>query len=107
MPTVLCIVGLPSDGVEHLILRRILGLEHHSGIPQLYSGLGIYPLLVRRLELAMRYLSYLLALPASHLAWKALTDAESLRASGFSSWLGDMAYVLHNLPFDMPPLEAL
>ncbi|KAJ7193952.1 hypothetical protein GGX14DRAFT_587410 [Mycena pura] len=70
------------DGVNHLVLRRILGLGHHSGIPQLYSELGIYPLL-------------------------ALTDAESLRACGFASWLGDMAYVLRNLPFDMPPLPTL
>ncbi|KAJ7196190.1 hypothetical protein GGX14DRAFT_309340, partial [Mycena pura] len=86
------------DDLNHTVLRRILGLGKHSGLPQLYSELGVYPLLVRRLELALRYLAYLLALPSTHLAHKALQDADALRSHGSSSWLGDLAYVVRNLP---------
>ncbi|KAJ7290577.1 hypothetical protein C8J57DRAFT_975199, partial [Mycena rebaudengoi] len=64
------------------ILRKILGLGARSGIPQLYLQLGVYPLHMRRLELAVRYLTYLLGPPHQHLAYKALLEADRLRSNG-------------------------
>ncbi|KAK6974192.1 hypothetical protein R3P38DRAFT_2399045, partial [Favolaschia claudopus] len=60
------------NGINLVILRRILGVGKRSGIAQLYSELGIYPLRVRRVLLALRYLAYLRDQPESHFAWKAL-----------------------------------
>ncbi|KAJ7070080.1 hypothetical protein C8F01DRAFT_1115175 [Mycena amicta] len=62
------------DDLNRAILRRMLGVGSRSGIPQLYSELGIYPLKVRRLELALRYLKYLVGLPSTHLARKAAEE---------------------------------
>ncbi|KAJ7647257.1 hypothetical protein FB45DRAFT_892889 [Roridomyces roridus] len=90
------------DDLNRMVLRRILGLGRRSGIPQLYSELGVYPLRVRRLELALRYLRYLIALPESHLARKALTESNRLRCSGSASWLGDISFVMRSLPFSSP-----
>ncbi|KAJ7199926.1 hypothetical protein GGX14DRAFT_311502, partial [Mycena pura] len=73
----------------------------------LSSELGIYPLQVRRAELAIRYLRYLLALPNTCLAHKALEEADRLRRKTKSSWLGDLAFVLGSLPFRAPPLPSL
>src|ERR1700743_3874466 len=90
-----------------MILRRILGLGSRSGLPQLYSELGIYPLRVRRLELALRYLHYVLTLPTSHLVHKALEVSDWLRGNQFPSWMGDLAIVMRDLPFPMPRLPSL
>ncbi|KAJ7052449.1 hypothetical protein C8F01DRAFT_997965 [Mycena amicta] len=53
------------DDLNRAILCRILGVGSHSGKPQLYSELGIYPLKIHCLELALRYLKYLVG-PAQH-----------------------------------------
>ncbi|KAK6984369.1 hypothetical protein R3P38DRAFT_2441293, partial [Favolaschia claudopus] len=95
------------NGLNCVILRRILGVGKRSGIPQLYSELGIYPLRVRRALLALRYLGYLVAQPESHLARKALFEADHLRSNGHSSWFGDIAIVLRDLPFATPTLPPL
>ncbi|KAK6977940.1 hypothetical protein R3P38DRAFT_2747256 [Favolaschia claudopus] len=95
------------NGVNLVILRRILGVGKRSGIPQLYSELGIYPLRVRRVLLALRYLAYLVDQPQSHFAWKSLYEADRLRNAGHSSWYGDIAAVLHELPFAAPTLPPL
>ncbi|KAJ7230736.1 hypothetical protein GGX14DRAFT_343851, partial [Mycena pura] len=95
------------DSLNRVILHRILGVGKHSGIVQLYSELGIYPLHVRHTELAIWYLRYLLALPSTHLAHKALEEADRLCRKTKSSWLGDLAFVLGNLPFMAPTLPSL
>ncbi|KAF7306250.1 hypothetical protein MIND_00415600 [Mycena indigotica] len=95
------------ERLNRSILRRILGLGRRSGIAQLYSELGIYPLEVRRAQLALRFLRYLLDLPASQLAYKALAESDCLRRKNKSSWMGDLALVLAQLPFPMPRLPSL
>nr|GAT46238.1 predicted protein [Mycena chlorophos] len=95
------------DDLNRSILRRILGVGSRSGKPQLYSELGIYPLAVRRAELALHYLRYLTTLPDSHLARKALHEADRLRRKGKSSWTGDLARVLADLPFHIRRLPSL
>ncbi|KAJ7070667.1 hypothetical protein C8F01DRAFT_920882, partial [Mycena amicta] len=95
------------DELNKVVLRRILGVGHRSGIPQLYSELGVYPLRVRRLELALKYLRYLLQLPETHLARKALDEADLLRCTGHSSWLGDLSFAMRSLPFSIAPLRSL
>jgi hypothetical protein len=95
------------DDLNPAILRKILGVGKRSGIPQLYSELGIYPLAVRRLELALKYLAYLVALPDSHLAKKALLEADHLRRRSKPSWMGDLARVMRDLPFPMPRLPSV
>lgn len=92
--------------LNKLILRRILGIGRRSGVAQLYSELGVYPLRVRRLELALRYLRYLVGLPASHYAYIAAVEADKLRREHHSSWMGDLALVLGAMPFTMPPLPC-
>ncbi|KAJ7067786.1 MA3 domain-containing protein [Mycena amicta] len=104
------------EDINLAVLRRILGVGHRSGIPQLYSELGVYPLRVRRLELALSYLRYLLKLPESHLARKALAEADRLRCSA-STLLGTRSgsctgvifpSLLHGRrePFEDKPAEA-
>ncbi|KAJ7059171.1 hypothetical protein C8F01DRAFT_989662 [Mycena amicta] len=95
------------ENLNRAILRRMLGVGTRSGIPQLYSELGIYPLAVRRLELALRYLKYLVPLGETHLAKKALLEADHLRRRGKASWMGDLAHVMRDLPFDLPRLPSL
>ncbi|KAJ7074117.1 hypothetical protein C8F01DRAFT_8849 [Mycena amicta] len=95
------------EDINLAVLRRILGVGHRSGIPQLYSELGVYPLRVRRLELALSYLRYLLKLPQSHLARKALAEADRLRCSGHSSWLGDLHWAMSSFPFSLPRLRSV
>ncbi|KAJ7048158.1 hypothetical protein C8F01DRAFT_155735 [Mycena amicta] len=95
------------DSLNRILLRRILGVGKRSGVIQLYSELGIYPLRVRRIKLALSFLRYLVALPDSHLARKSLQEADRLRNLGYSSWMGDLAIVLGSLPFTMPPLPTL
>ncbi|KAJ7195307.1 hypothetical protein GGX14DRAFT_404011 [Mycena pura] len=77
-----------------------------SGVPQLYSELGIYPLRARRAELAVGYLRYLISLPDSHYARKAAVEADRLRLGNHPSWMGDLALVLNAVPFATPPLPA-
>ncbi|KAK6969271.1 hypothetical protein R3P38DRAFT_3298591 [Favolaschia claudopus] len=91
-----CDVAIDVDETS-FILRRILGVGKRSGIAQLYSELGVYPLRVRRVLLALRYLAYL----------KALYEADRLRNAGQSSWYEDIAIVLRDLPFATPTLPPL
>ncbi|KAJ7073920.1 hypothetical protein C8F01DRAFT_1098710 [Mycena amicta] len=93
--------------MNRVILRRILGVGKRSGVMQLYSELGIYPLRVRRATLALRYLRYLVQLPETHLARKALMEADRSRRRGEPSWFGDLAIVLRDLPFALPTLPSL
>ncbi|KAJ7222343.1 hypothetical protein GGX14DRAFT_353172, partial [Mycena pura] len=90
------------DSLNRALLHRILGVGKRSGVVQLYSELGIYPLRVHRIQLALHYLRYLVQLPDLHLAHKALLEGDNLRSRGVSSWIGDLEIVLGNLPFAMP-----
>ncbi|KAJ7060818.1 hypothetical protein C8F01DRAFT_175498 [Mycena amicta] len=95
------------EDVHHIILRRILGVGPNSGLFQLYSELGIYPLRVRRAMLALRYLRYLIQLPPGNIARKALEAADRLRRKQKHDWLGDLASVLNSLPFPTERLPSL
>ncbi|KAJ7193622.1 hypothetical protein GGX14DRAFT_577073 [Mycena pura] len=68
------------------------------------SSAYLYPLRVRRAELALRYLRYLVQLAPTHLAHNALVESESLRARSKASWGGDLDLALHAVPFTMVPL---
>ncbi|KAK7025892.1 hypothetical protein R3P38DRAFT_2529720 [Favolaschia claudopus] len=94
------------NGLNLVFLRRILGVGKRSGVAQLYSELGVYPLRVRRALLALQYLGYLFDLPDEHFARKSLVEADRLRSLDFSSWYGDLAIVLRDLPFAAPALPS-
>ncbi|KAJ7050461.1 hypothetical protein C8F01DRAFT_1264134 [Mycena amicta] len=95
------------EDVHHTILRNILGVGKKSGLFQLYSELGIYPVRIRRADLALRYLRYLIQLPDDNIARKALEVADRLRRKRCHSWLGDLAAVLRGLPFPTERLPSL
>src|SRR6202044_3681248 len=46
--------------VQHLFLRRLLGVGQHSMLATLFTETGILPLRFRRAKLAIGYLIYLL-----------------------------------------------
>ncbi|KAJ7051442.1 hypothetical protein C8F01DRAFT_959359, partial [Mycena amicta] len=89
------------------ILRAILGVGYNSTWPQLYTELGVYPLWVRRVELALGFLRYVVTLKPSHLVYKAMQESDRLRRKGFSCWMGDLARSIRSFPFPMARLHSL
>jgi hypothetical protein len=67
-------------------------------IAPLFTETAIVPLQYRRIDLALRYLAYLVSLPANHLARAAVLDSCMLSTSSHSSWITDLWFVLLNLP---------
>lgn len=78
-------------------------------IAPLHTETAVKPLRYRRLELALRYLHYLISLPHSHFAHAALVDSASLANSGHSGWFMDLQYALNTLtpPIHLPSLSTL
>ncbi|PBK64645.1 hypothetical protein ARMSODRAFT_1053743 [Armillaria solidipes] len=95
--------------VQNDFLRQILGLNEFSLLAPLFTELAIFPLPYRRIILALSYLRSLVTLPSSHYAHVALHASVSLFQRGFSSWVGDLALVLRNLPYPviLPPVLSL
>lgn len=56
------------EKVQKLWLRRLLMLNSHSVIAPLFTELAVMPIRCRRILLTLRYLAYLLKLPATHYA---------------------------------------
>lgn len=78
------------EEVQHTYLRRLLGLQPRSQLCVLFTETGATPLLYRRLQLVLRYLKYLLLLPASHLARMALSQAIINSTTRRSGWWHDL-----------------
>ncbi len=88
---------LPLEKLQHTYLRRLLGLNKRSAISVLFTETGLWPIAYRRVQLALRYLAYILrdkpALPAA-----ALEESFALANAGHASWFSDLFLVLHQLP---------
>lgn len=57
--------------VQESFIRRFLGIGDKALTAFLFTETGLWPLAYRRLSIAVRFLSYILSLPDSHLARKA------------------------------------
>ncbi|KAJ7442012.1 hypothetical protein FB451DRAFT_1298099 [Mycena latifolia] len=89
------------EKVQRAFLRRLLGLGAYSMRAPLFTELGLLPLRSRRLDIALRYLGYLLSLGDTHYARVALPGKQGY-------WM-DVAYALQKLPvpIQLPPLPEL
>ncbi|KAF9029934.1 hypothetical protein BDZ89DRAFT_917008, partial [Hymenopellis radicata] len=73
--------------VQKACLRRILGIDTQCPVHR-------EPLKYRRVILTLRYLCYLLSLPLSQFAARALRVSDTLRLHHHSSWLMDLDIAL-------------
>ena len=87
---------------QHAFLRRVLGLGDHSIIAVLFSETGVCPIKYRRLDLALRYASYLVQLPYDRLAWKAWAESISLHHSFESKHSKLQSGWAHDLSIALP-----
>lgn len=106
------------DGLErlqHIFLRRALHISKHSQIAPLHSETGIWPLRFRRLELALRFLRYLL-LGEPELAFAALRESWALATAHppAPTWWSDLVVAASMLPVPLsipvhiwPTVEAV
>ena len=86
------------EDVQVLFLHGLLGLHKRSMRALLFTETGIMPISYRHIILALRYLQYLLKLPAHHYTHAAFDDACLLHVEKKPSWVGDIAFVLSHLP---------
>lgn len=86
------------ETVQISFLRRVLRLNRRSLIHVLFSEMGIMPIRYRRLELALKWVKGLIALPKHHLAYSAWVDALEVARTGQSSYVGDLVLALKALP---------
>lgn len=95
--------------VQHTFLRRVLRINGRSMLAPLFTETSVAPLQYRRVQLAIRYLGYLISLPESHLARRALSDSCSLNDQGSPGWVMDLRYALSRLPrpVTLPPVSEL
>jgi ribonuclease HI len=84
--------------VQHSYLRRLLKINKRSMIAPLFTETAVAPLQYRRIQLALRYLAYLISLPVTHYAHAALKDSVSLFQINQPCWVTDLRHVLLNLP---------
>ncbi|KAI0628281.1 hypothetical protein C8Q77DRAFT_1068312 [Trametes polyzona] len=79
------------ENVQHTYLRRALHISSRSQLAPLFFETGIWPLLYRRLQLALRYLYYLLAARPT-LAYAALRESWRLANADnpSPSWRSDL-----------------
>lgn len=85
------------ESVQLYYLRRILGLQSRSQKCILYTEMGIWPLRFRRLHLILGYPAYLLDLPLSHYARKALHQTMDNSLHRRSGWWHDLVQHLSAL----------
>ncbi|KAF9025972.1 hypothetical protein BDZ89DRAFT_1092516 [Hymenopellis radicata] len=79
------------DRVQREFWRRALGLSGRCST-------GVMPLQYRRLLIALRYLQYLSQLGKDRTVRLAQIDTFDLDRASYSSWAGDLRYVLAHLP---------
>ncbi|TFK84191.1 hypothetical protein K466DRAFT_448178, partial [Polyporus arcularius HHB13444] len=87
----------PLRVVQHMYLRRALGLGSHSQLTPLFTETGIWPLRYRRASLILRYLRYVLR-DEPTLALAAVREAWTLAQHGHSTWWSDLCHSLITLP---------
>ncbi|KAG6808385.1 hypothetical protein H0H92_004307, partial [Tricholoma furcatifolium] len=85
------------ESVQVAYCRRLLGLGPRLALAPLHTETGILPIRYRRTILALKYLEYVLELPATHYAALALRDSVDLAAHDKQSWAGDLVKVLSTL----------
>ncbi|KAI0653084.1 hypothetical protein C8Q70DRAFT_1059635 [Cubamyces menziesii] len=86
------------EDVQHTYLRRALGISKRAQITPLYTETGIWPLAYRRLQLAVRYLIYVLR-DKPPLVEAAFSELWELTATHHaSSWWGDLHLAALALP---------
>ncbi|KAE9383613.1 hypothetical protein BT96DRAFT_968600 [Gymnopus androsaceus JB14] len=95
--------------VQKSFFRRLLGLSKTAIVVATYTETGIIPLQFRRLELALRFLSYLLGHPASTYVRAALEESLILDSQGKKPWIGDLKNVIAKWcpDFSLPLTDAL
>lgn len=89
---------------QRAFIRARLALPKSSLVAPLFTETGVWPLAYRRLNLAVRYFSFLLTLPASRLAYIALQDSFLLHTACLPSWYGDLLIVADSLSPEISPL---
>ena len=96
------------EKVQHAVFRRLLGLGSRSQLVPLFSETGLWPIRYRRLDLAIRYATYLLR-DRPLLALAALKEAYALASVGAMSWVSDLHHAVQALPSPLTfllPLEG-
>ncbi|KAJ7835708.1 hypothetical protein B0H13DRAFT_1652547, partial [Mycena leptocephala] len=83
--------------VQHLFLRRLLGLNPHSMLAILFTETGQMPVRIRRLLLALSRLRYMAALEPSRVVHSALLDSVALLREGKPGWATDLMIMLRRL----------
>ncbi|KAJ7165321.1 hypothetical protein C8R46DRAFT_841280, partial [Mycena filopes] len=84
--------------VQHMFIRRLLGLHSRSLLAVLFTETGILPLSYRRPIMALGYLAYLISLPPNHYATAAYRDSLLLAQAGYPCWISDLCLVMRSLP---------
>ncbi|TFY52607.1 hypothetical protein EVJ58_g9917 [Rhodofomes roseus] len=85
------------ESVQHIYLRRMLGLNPRAMTTPLFTETGLWPIRYRRLALALRFALYIISQrPPVPLA--ALAEARAMAIAGADSWLGDLHHALQSLP---------
>lgn len=82
------------EKAQQSFIRRLLALNSKSLVAPLYTETGVLPIKYRRVVIALRYLKYLLSLPANHLAFCALMEVIDLHEQKHASWFSDLHRVL-------------
>lgn len=90
----------PSVLVQHLFLRRLLGLNLRCVTVVLFTETELQPLRYRRLLLTLRYLVYLLS-DKPTLPYIALQHFWVLATNGNSSWVANFCASLTSLPISV------
>jgi hypothetical protein len=84
--------------VQHLFLRRLLGINSRAMLAVLFTETGLMPIRIRRLLLTLSRLRYMLELGEERRVRAALLDSVDLFAAGHPGWAGDIAILLRSLP---------
>ncbi|KAJ7877339.1 hypothetical protein B0H13DRAFT_1631796, partial [Mycena leptocephala] len=84
--------------IQHLFLRRLLGINSRSMLAVLFTETGLMPIRIRRLLLALARLRYMVGLSDDRRVRWALLDSVDLFAAGNACWAGDIAILLRALP---------
>lgn len=95
------------EEIQVLFLRRMLGLGTRSMITPLFSETGLWPIRLRRVELALEYLKYCLTRRDDELVACALQDSLALAQLHCLSWYGDLQAAVEFFGATLPPAAAL
>ncbi|KAF7356855.1 Reverse transcriptase domain-containing protein [Mycena venus] len=84
--------------VQHLFLRRLLGLNSRSMLAVLFTETGQMPIRIRRLLLTLGRLQYMVKLDDRRVVRSALLDSIALLREGKQGWASDLVVLLRRLP---------